>query len=414
VSGASQFKVGDVVSIDQLNDPALVTPIGVGMCNWCGRYGVRGARAMGELKLIKKIKGKAITLNRPLYYNYKAEFLPQLVRKSGNPLLNAGIENLYIEAAVGNNSGRGIYLHHCVHCWVSGVESFNTHKKHIVLSTAAYGNEVRDCYIHGTQSFESDRGYGVNLELGPCDNLIENNIFYHLHYAIALEASGAGNVIAYNYVERMEHYEQTWFIQAMGTHGAHTYMNLWEGNVARMIQFDNYWGSGSHQVVLRNHFTRENDYLPASDNIVAAIVDANNYYDSFLGNILGTEGCEGEVEQIPYKSTWLNPVLWKVGYKCCSALGHPSDPETANTLIRHGNYDYVTHSVTWDPNIADRVIPESLYLTSKPEWFGVLTWPPFAPERSDFNPGNLNKIPAQVRFENGPKIGLPYVLSRGY
>jgi hypothetical protein len=408
VTGLGSFRPGDVVSVDELNDPDLVNSTGVGgTCRWCGRYDVGGTRALGETKLVKSVSGRSVTFVHPLYFTYKAELRPQIVRLSSSPVLNAGIEDLCMEAAEGTNSGHSVFMANCAYCWVKGVESANTSKKHVELQSGAYGNEVRDSYFHGARYFTSDRGYGINISLGSSANLVENNILYHLHYGIALEAGGSGNVIGYNYVERTEHYESDWYIQAMGTHGAHTYMNLWEGNVAGMIDFDNYWGSGSHQVVLRNHLTRENPGTPVVNNIAAAIVDASNYYDSFLGNILGTPGCPGQVEAVPYRSI-ADPVIWKVGYNCCSAKGYPSDAKTGRTLIRHGNYDYITKGLTWDPNISGRTLPDSLYLPSKPAWFGNLAWPPFAPESPDFDPGNLNKIPAQVLFETGPKLRLPF------
>jgi len=40
-------------------------------------------------------------------------------------------------------------------------------------------------------------------------------------------------------------------------------------------------------------------------------------------------------------------------------------------------------------------LPASLFLTSKPVFFGSLDWPAFGPEK--INSGN--KIPAQLRFE---------------
>ena len=408
IAGLGSFRPGDIVSVDQLNDPALVNPTGVGgLCRWCGRYNVRGTRALGETKMVKSVSGGTVTFVHPLYYTYKAQFKPQIVRLSSNPVVNAGIEDLSMEAAAGTTSGHSVFMANCAYCWVRRVESADTSKKHVELQSGAYGNEVRDSYFHDAKYFTSDRGYGINISLGSSANLIENNILYHLHYAVALEAGGSGNVIGYNFVERTEHYEADWFIQAMGTHGAHTYMNLWEGNVAGMIDFDNYWGSGSHQVVLRNHLTRENPGTPVTNNIIAAVVDASNYYDSFIGNILGTPGCAGKVEPKPYPDISL-PVIWKVGYNCCSATGYPSDAKTAKTLVRHGNYDYISGQIAWDPKIADHDLPDSLYLPSKPSWFGGLAWPPFAPESPDFDAARINKIPAQVLFETGPKAGLPF------
>jgi hypothetical protein len=42
-------------------------------------------------------------------------------------------------------------------------------------------------------------------------------------------------------------------------------------------------------------------------------------------------------------------------------------------------------------------LPASLYLASKPSWFGKVTFPPIGPDVS----GHANKIPAQIRYEGG-------------
>src|SRR4051812_24948916 len=48
--------------------------------------------------------------------------------------------------------------------------------------------------------------------------------------------------------------------------------------------------------------------------------------------------------------------------------------------LRHGNYDYATASITWDPGISEHTMPSSLYLTAKPAFFGTYTWPWVQPE----------------------------------
>jgi PKD repeat protein len=412
VSSASNYKVGDIVLIDQLNDPSLVTSSGVGgTCTWCGLYGTSGTRSMGESLLIKSISGNVVTFNRPLYYEYSATYSPQLSRIAANPIRNAGVEDMHLQLVAGASSGSCVYMSRAVNCWVKGVETSQPENKHVYMYYYCVGNEVSGCYFHDSQSFASNHGGGVELYGFSCDNLIQDNIFDHLHVAVALEAGGAGNVIAYNYTYEMEHFTTDWMIWHFGTHGAHTYMNLWEGNVAGQISFDNYWGSGSHQMVFRNHLTRYTPNQPIRNNIIAAIVEVDNYYDTFVGNILGTLGCGGEVEQIPFKSGYDNPVLWKIGYSCCSGTGYAKDTKVAATLIRSGNWEYPNNAIQWSSS--EHTLPDSLYLSSKPDWFGVLAWPPFIPDRSDFDPSNLNKIPAQVRFENGPLLGLAYSLSRG-
>jgi hypothetical protein len=413
VKSAGGIRVGDLVLIDQLNDPSMVTSSGVGgTCTWCGRYGTNGARAMGECLLVKAINGNSVTFNRALYYDYSDRFDPQLSRIAEKPILNAGVEDIHLQLAAGASAGSCVYMTRAVNCWIKGVETSQPENKHVYMYYFCVGNEVSGCYFHDSQSFASNHGGGVEMYGYSCDNLIQDNIFDRLHVAVALEAGGAGNVIAYNFTYEMEHFEPDWMIWHFGTHGAHTYMNLWEGNVAGQISFDNYWGSGSHQMVFRNHLTSHDPNQPIENNIVAAIVEVDNYYDSFLGNVLGISGGGGVAEQIPYKSVANNPVLWKIGYSCCSETGDPRDKKVFKTLVKSGNWEYPTNAVQWSSD--ERSLPDSFYLSSKPDWFGVLTWPPFAPDRPDFDPDNLNKIPAQVRFENGPLLGLPYSLTRGY
>lgn len=397
VSNAGSYRVGDMVMMDQRNDPELVTQVGEGgVCDWCGRDG--GARAMAEVLLVRSISGNMITFNRPLHYHYGREFAPQLSIMSRSYVRNAGVEDLHIEAATGNTEGGGIILKYCAYSWVKNVESYNIPGKHFEMSWGSYGNEVRDSYIHHTPRYDGDHGYGGNIHAYASDNLVENNIFYYLHLGVVIgSAGGAGNVIAYNYMERTQHHQPNWFIGHIGTHGAHAYMNLFEGNVVSKTGSDSYWGSGSHNVFFRNRITRENPGQPVNNDINAVQINSLNYYVTYVGNILGTPGCAGVVEQIPLESRWENPTLWVIGFAEDSSLGYPSDPKVKQTLIREGNWECPTNAVQWSAGA--QVIPDSLYLSSKPPWFGMLAWPSFTPERVGFDPANFNKIPAQIRFE---------------
>jgi len=403
ISDSSECAVGDVVLIDQLNDPALVNANGTGgSCTWCGLgVGVNqdtdGSRAMGETLIIKKKNGNTITFHRPLNYNYKAQFQPRLIVLSHGPVKNAGIEDLYIASADGNREGSGIVMSYCVHCWIRNVESHNIPQKHVEIEWATCGNEVRDSVFHHTPRFDADHGYGINIHNYSTDNLIENNVFYRLHTGVVIgSAGGSGNVVAYNFVDNTQHWQPYWFLYQLGTHGAHTYMNLFEGNVCGKVGLDSYWGSGSHSVFFRNFITRENTGQPVTSDINAVNIEVLNYYVTLVGNILGKPGCRGPSEQIPFRDSHNNPVLWKVGY-AGSMIGYPTDPKVDSTLIRTGNWECATNAVQWASD--DHHIPDSLYLPSKPAWFGALAWPPFAPERADFDPKNLNKIPAQLRFD---------------
>src|SRR6185437_11393668 len=94
------------------------------------------------------------------------------------------------------------------------------------------------------------------------------------------------------------------------------------------------------------------------------------------------------------------------------------DLNVNNTMIKQGNYDYLTNSIVWDPNISDHSIPNSYFRTSKPSFFGSLTWPPFDPANPPgaFNDTNISRIPAGYRYVHGidpPGVSAPstYILS---
>ena len=48
---------------------------------------------------------------------------------------------------------------------------------------------------------------------------------------------------------------------------------------------------------------------------------------------------------------------------------YPTDAQVSATTLRHGNFDYVTNTVKWDPAITNHTLPNSLYLTQKPAFF---------------------------------------------
>jgi hypothetical protein len=85
-----------------------------------------------------------------------------------------------------------------------------------------------------------------------------------------------------------------------------------------------------------------------------------------------------------------------------------NDPNVAATLLRHGNFDYVTNSVVWDPGISDHDLSDSMYLNRMPDWWCQETpWPAIGPDVA----GYANKIPAQRRFEGLPCTQLHLRLS---
>src|SRR5439155_9137732 len=95
----------------------------------------------------------------------------------------------------------------------------------------------------------------------------------------------------------------------------------------------------------------------------------------------------------------------------------PNDTLTASTMFRWGNYDTVTAGVKWDssevpsglaryanPVPVDHVLPSSLYLSSRPSWWGAMPWPAIGPDVTGGDVSNVGgyayRIPARKCFED--------------
>jgi hypothetical protein len=112
-----------------------------------------------------------------------------------------------------------------------------------------------------------------------------------------------------------------------------------------------------------------------------------------LGCVLGTAGQSSTYEAAyPAAGDSSLKTIWRLGYGGPSWAG---DPNVKATLLRHGNFDYVTNSVIWDPSVPDHTLPPSLYLSSKPSWWGSLPWPAIGPDLSPMT----GTIPAKQRYE---------------
>jgi len=85
---------------------------------------------------------------------------------------------------------------------------------------------------------------------------------------------------------------------------------------------------------------------------------------------------------------------------------YPMDAMVRTTALRHGNFDYVTNSVNWDPTISERVLPASLYLRQRPAFFNAgrgYVWPWVEP----LGATKLYTLPAKARYDAGTPFIQP-------
>jgi hypothetical protein len=399
VENAAAFKAGDLVLVDQLNDPDIVDIEGAGgKCGWAGREA--GKRAMGQLVRVVGKDGSNLVLSRPLYFTFKPELLPEASRTTPRAVTGAGVEDLYIETTRGRtDSASTIKLWNCIHSWVKNVECcMGWYAGHVSLQRCL-GCEVRDSYFHHAHRYGAGHGYGVWIFAQSTDTLVENNIAYHLNSGYQIECGGPGNVIAYNFSDRIwgRDYPKTDFCHFdIGTHGAHPYMNLFESNYVSTIGFDFYWGSSSHTTIFRNYADMDVAKMDGQQmwGIIACKLDQRNYYFNVIGNVFGEEGTKGALDGAAQK------VVYRFGVKNPGGNSGPGDDQkVTQTAIRHANFDFITKQIHWDPSISNRQLPSSMYLTAKPAFFGNLQWPAIGPDVSPMH----GMIPAYERFLKIPK-----------
>jgi hypothetical protein len=390
VDDASRLRAGDLLLVDQLNEEFVSVEGEGGLARWAGRED--GKRAMGQLVELVKKEGNTLTLSRPLAIAFKEALKPQAIRSSDKVIRRAGIEDLYLETTKRRtDQGSSIKFWNTMYCWVRNVESSRGWFDGHVTLKRSLGCEVRDSYFHHAHAYGSGHGYAVLVTGQSTDNLVENNLCYHLNTGPQAACSGPGNVIAYNFSFQTwgRDYPKTdWAHTDLSQHAAHPFLNLFEGNQVGTVCFDFYWGSSSHNTLFRNAIDMKNPRLDGQQmtrNIVGIRLDKFSRFNSAIGNVIGHEGLKGEAES-EGRSGFATPVAW--------SFGHPGDPEVKKTLLRHGNFDWITKQVQWDPKIADHKLPDSLYLASKPPYFGKLPWPPIGPDRKPM----VTSIPARERF----------------
>jgi chitodextrinase len=405
VADATTISAGDYITLYQDNESGLVfseesgggicTWCGVEACTWCGDEPNNGNHTMSQMVKVISKTGNSLTLSRPLYYTFKAENDPE-IQKQISMTSGVGIEDISLEKLKDGSAKCNMYFEALSYSWVKNVRSYNCVAAHIRM-VYCYSCEIRDNFLYDAHTHQGSRSYGLDMLAVNSDHLIENNIILRCAPAICFEGGGSGNVFSYNFTgESWYDFDGgDWLHGNIAIHGAHPFMNLFEGNILDKVQIDNIHGSSSHNTYFRNHITRHRD-LPkvGTEAIVAFDVYKHSYFNNFIGNILGKPGDVGSDECVHCDD---NRVNWKMG--CLTGggdYGLPADSNVAATAMRHGNFDYITNSVKWDSAIADHNLPYSYYLTAKPSFFGALAWPPIGSDLTE----KTGTIPAKIRFEN--------------
>ncbi len=354
VADASSFTVPGWAEIEQENDPEIMYTDPRWDVSWADG-------SVGEVVWVTARSGNSLTLRDPLHFPYEPSLNPR-IRPQGL-IEEVGLEHLSINR-LDDGDGETVRVRNAANIWFIGIETSSTVRAHI-STQVTYGCLVRDSYLHHSHDYGSGgHGYGVELGRHTTDCLVENNVFESLRHAMLVQVGASGNVFGYNY-SRETVSGESWSPPDISVHGHYAAFNLFEGNVVQEAHIADYWGpAGPGNTLLRNCF--EGEGLDVSDQ---------SHRQNLIANDLVGAGEEIEIEA------------------------------GVEDTIEHGNY--TSAGTTWQSGLPQE-IPDSLYLESRPAFYGNKPWP--AP--LDSRPA-LCSNPAKERWQTGEPVG-PHLFADGF
>jgi hypothetical protein len=374
-------------------------------------------RPTAEIKQIASVARNVITFSTPIHISYRTSHTAQLSSYDMARTAGAGIESLKV---IGGDNGN-VRFQWCDACWAKSIDNTAWHDEGFSVDFS-FRVEIRDSYVHDAAWAQpGGGGYAISLSHGSSEVLVENSIIVKANKVMVARAAGAGSVIGYNYVD--DGYINTngsWIeVGLNGSHMVGSHHMLFEGNYGFNFDSDKTHGNAIYHTIFRNYLpgirAAFNNQLgggliddaaqPRNGPRRAAGAAAYSYWHTFAGNVLGIPGrMNGWVYQATSGLLMGTPTIWLLGWDDWSP--YPIDSNVAATALRHGNYDYVTNSVVWDPNITDRNLPASLYLTQRPAFFDAgrgYAWPWVDP----IGTTKVYVLPAKARYDAGTPFAQP-------
>jgi hypothetical protein len=380
----------------------------------------RSDRATNEIKQIASIAGNAVTFTSPLTISYRTTHHAQLTPYSTDPnnaghaannpdihVTHAGVEDLSI---YGGADG-GLRFEAAAYSWAKAIEVTQWLGEGVAIDNS-FRVELRDSYIHtGSWPEPGGAGYAISLAAGSSEVLIENNILGDVCKDMVFRSSGAGSVVAYNYADDSFDFDNpTWVeVGINASHMAGPHHVLFEGNLSHNADSDYTHGNAIYLTFFRNYLTGQRQHFIDRAGVRAVGLAYGSWWDSFIGNVLGRPGqMAGWHYDDPSMKTntavWGRGGIgniWMLGYDP-ERWGMAPDPKTLATVIRGGNFDYLTKEVVWNSSLPAQTLPASLYLNAKPGFFGDYQWPWVDPTGGT----KLYTLPAKVRFDGGAPFAL--------
>jgi hypothetical protein len=374
-----------------------------------GSWFSRLDRPTAEVKEVASVSGSTITFTTPIHISYRSSHAAQLSRYGQPHVKNAGVEDLTL---IGGDNGN-LRFDWAALSWAKNVENTVWLGEGFAIDYS-FRIELRDFYVHDAARVQPGGGsYAISLAAGTAEVLVENGISVRANKVMVARSSGAGSVVGYNYMDMgYINYSGGWIeVGLNASHMVGSHHVLFEGNYGFNADSDNTHGNSIYHTFFRNHLR---GIRAPFDNQAGGRIDdatqsrngpkrcaglmAYSYWMSFVGNVLGAPG---QMDGWVYETTSGDkPGIWMLGWD------KVTDAQVPASTLRHGNFDYVTNTVKWDPAITNHTLPNSLYLTQKPAFFNAgsgYTWPWVDPVGET----KLYALPAKARYDAGTPFTQP-------
>jgi len=266
---SSFFTPGVFMEIEQDNDTEKMytSP------EWNQRW---AQNVVGQIVQVLSMDGNKITIDEPLHIDFDKDLKPRiriLYMTTGVVLMDFHIKRL------DKGDGNIITIKNSAYCMVKNIESEYAFRTHVSIERS-YRCSVSNSYFHHAHDYGGGgHGYGVEIKHHGCNNLVENNKFFHLRHSMMVHLGANGNVFGYNESSQpfatSDHTPGT-VISDVSIHGHYPFMNLFEENKVAKIEFSDWWGPcGPGNTLFRNKITDEN-----------IIVRDKTLYQNIIGNII--------------------------------------------------------------------------------------------------------------------------------
>jgi hypothetical protein len=374
-------------------------------------------------------------------------YWPTQNNAAANPFLTyAGVENLSITRAAAG----GIQVMFCAYCWVKNVEVGGWVGGAVNVDWSAR-TDVEFNYLHNCYDCENNGAeYLISVGAAATESYFANNIVLLGGKGMVGRATGGGNVVAYNYFD-MSFYQQAsignyWMeMSANGSHYAGSHHFLFEGNSTSNCDGDETHGNAIYHTFFRNDCTGIRSTFVDPSNTSLSVNDAAgigyatggsketsrplraggpmafNYFYAFVGNVMGLAGVTTKAHNWVYQcnrggSNNNNKCIWMSGWTSgeWKGAGDPNLEAGGAYIFRNGNYDYVNASIVDWASGYSRSLPNSLYASSKPDFFNAGTctylWPWVTPTSAPYVQTNScggAGLPALARWNAGTPFAQP-------